>query len=95
MSKKQAMQFLDRVETDANFRNQILSCQKPEQKEKILKKEKYTFSKKDLQEAVDEKWHSNLTPEEMKKIVAAGGKGPCSSPESMKIISEMALFKDL
>ncbi|MCB1066672.1 MAG: Nif11-like leader peptide family natural product precursor [Simkania sp.] len=89
MSKQNAKQFLDRVETDANFRNQFLSAKKTDQKEKILKNEHYSFSKKELQEAINEKWGSNLTPEEMKKIAAAGGGGPCSNPESMKVISAL------
>ncbi len=59
-----------------------------EDKQAFLKQEDFIFSEKDFNDAMQEKYHTQMTKEEMEKIVAAGGKGQTSSPEIMQAISK-------
>ena len=87
MSKEIARKFLDRVEADANFREKIIKFPSNEERKSYLKEEKFIFSEKDLNEAMQDKYHTKMTKEEMAKVVAAGGQGPTTSPDVLKAAS--------
>ena len=92
MTLQHASQFLEKVETDPNFRNQLLSAHSPEAKREILQGAKLNFTRNEYHQAINERWHSELNPEEMQNIVAAGGSGPCSDPQTMEVVCQTDLF---
>ena len=87
MSKQSARQFLDRVETDTDFRNQLIQAPSQEAKQEIVSQANMSFTPEELEQAVYEKYQTELTPEEMKKTAATGGKGPCPTPEIMQVVA--------
>ena len=94
MSKQQATQFLDRIESDANFRNQLLNASNQEFQKQVVTEANYTFSQQELYEAFNDKWNSELSQEEMQQIVAAGGSGPCPNPDILKVVSAVPALKE-
>ena len=92
MTKETALRFLDRVEEDKEFREKLLHMKNKDDKLAFLKKEDFVFSEKDFNDAMQEKYHTQMTKEEMEKIVAAGGKGPTPSPEIMLVSAHAGYF---
>ena len=45
-----------------------------------------------MNEAMQDKYHTKMTKEEMAKVVAAGGQGPSSSPAAMEAIMASLVF---
>lgn len=87
MSKQDARKFLDSLEQDPKLRDQIINAESPQEKKQVIHDLQLNFTGEEYQEAINEKWHTQLSPEEMQKIVAAGGQGPCSNPQTMKAIT--------
>ena len=93
MTKETALKFLDRVEEDKAFREKLLHLKNKDDKRAVLKKEDFVFSEKDFNDAMQEKYHTKMTKEEMEKIVAAGGKGQTPSPEVMQALVKTDFYE--
>lgn len=83
MAKQDAFKFLDRMEKDAAFREQIRNAKDMNERKKLLQAANFNFTKQEVEEAIKEKYKQPLTPEQLKHIAAAGGK-PIRSFEEYK-----------
>ncbi len=75
MSKKDANVFLDKIATDNKYKSELAAIKNPSDLEKMKEKHGLHFTKEEFREAFKEKYHRPFTPEELNKVVAAGGSG--------------------
>lgn len=75
MSKQEAFKFLERMEKDHGFREQIKNAKDANAKKAVLQAAKLNFTKQEVEEALKEKYKQPLSPDQLKNIAAAGGQG--------------------
>ena len=78
MSKKDALAFLEKVEKDTKFKSEFAKAKTEADLKKMQEKYHLAFTKKEFQEAFQEKYHKKLTPQDLTNLLAAGGTGPSS-----------------
>ena len=84
MSKQDAFKFLDRMEKDAAFRDQLKNAKDVNDKKKLLHSANLNFTKQEVEDAWKEKYKQPLSAEQLKQIAAAGGRGIPQSFEQYK-----------
>lgn len=73
MSKESAKKFLNLAENNAAFKKKLQAHPTPKGKREFAKEQNLSFSKKELNNAIEEKYNFHLSNSDMKKIAAAGG----------------------
>ncbi len=84
MSKENALKFLEKMEKDPVFREKLNKIKDASERKKMLLAAHLDFDKHDIEAAMKEKYKKPLTEEQLKKVVAAGGKGKPQSFEQYK-----------
>jgi|GEM_PF-2437973 len=81
MSKETALKFLEKLETDMEWKKRLQNAKNDEERKLIQEEENFVFTKEEFQEAYTEKYHKTLSAEELKNIAAAGSSsvGPLES----------------
>ena len=72
MSKKAALDFLEKCEKDKAFKEQLMKAKDMNERRRIQEKAGLTFTKKEFIYAYKEKYHKALSEQELEKIIAAG-----------------------
>lgn len=72
MKRKNAKEFWEKMEKDASFRSELLKAKSQREKEEILRRHNFQFTKQQYDEAFQERYGRILNQEELKKVTAAG-----------------------
>lgn len=72
MSKESAKKFLDKIENDAKFREQIQKAKGKEERQKVFKAHHISFTEEEFSKAYQEKTHRHLSHKELEQVRAAG-----------------------
>jgi predicted ribosomally synthesized peptide with nif11-like leader len=90
MSKKSAKDFIDRVEKDQAFRSELLKAKSNEERQKMVTRNKFSFTEKEYKEAYQEKYHTPVNEEELRKVVGGTARGGKTSNNLSNMNPEVA-----
>jgi predicted ribosomally synthesized peptide with nif11-like leader len=93
MTKKDAKRFIERIETEPNFRARFKNAKSPEAKKAVLKRARLCFTKQEFNAVWKELKKKRPSSSELRQLAAAGKKGKASAAKQLKmdsLFTEMA-----
>ncbi|MES2274319.1 MAG: Nif11-like leader peptide family natural product precursor [Chlamydiota bacterium] len=86
MTLDSATKFLDKLEKDSSFRQQLTHGKTKEERKKTIENAHFHFTKDEYKQAYKEKYHQPLTDKDLRDIAAAGAP-PQSNYDSTRLLA--------
>jgi len=93
MTKKDAKRFIERIETEPNFRARFKNAKSPEAKRAVLKRARLCFTKQEFNAVWKELKKKRPSASDLRQLAAAGKKGKAIAAKQLKMdisFAEMA-----